>query len=167
MDGTQTYTAIPVKETSNTIITKHTAESMAAATVPLPLLDIAALSAIHVAMVKNLCELYDVDFNREKTKALTSSLLFAAGGAIAGNTGANTVQMVPVIGMVLGAGSKVLTAGATTYMLGTIIEEHLRNEGSLEDLNLSWAKEQAKNTIESGTKAAGNILAGLKRGITD
>ena len=59
------------------IITKYLPWSAGAGLVPLPGLDLAGITAIHIKMVADISQVYGVPFKQEAAKNIISSLLLA------------------------------------------------------------------------------------------
>ena len=93
------------------IVMNHVRYSMVAGAMPFPLVDIVAVSAIQVDMIKQLADLYGVDYSQERGKSLTSSIVGATFGNFLGRAGASLLKFIPGIGTILGIGSQVLFAG--------------------------------------------------------
>ena len=91
--------------------------------VPLPVVNIAGITAINLRMVKQLSELYQVPFERDRTRSLIVGLI---GGAVPTGVGAatsSTLMWIVPGGMLLGLGATALTAGALTRGIGLVFIE--------------------------------------------
>jgi hypothetical protein len=80
------------KDTERTI-REHVSFSIVAGAIPFPVVDIAAVTAIQLDMLKQLADHYEVDFNRERGKSLSSSLFSATVGSLIGRTGASMIAV--------------------------------------------------------------------------
>ena len=65
---------------ANRIVRTHTYTALAVGLVPLPLVDMAVLSAIQVKLLHNLARLYEVDFSKQLGKSTIAASV--SGGAI-------------------------------------------------------------------------------------
>jgi uncharacterized protein (DUF697 family) len=119
------------------IVGKYAAASAAAGFIPIPLADIAAISAVQMKMVHGLSKLYDVPFSNDWAKSLVASL---TGGVAADSIGriglGSLVKMIPGVGHVAGMLALPGVACVATSTLGQIFTQHFETGGTLLDLNL-------------------------------
>ena len=132
------------------IIKKHIQFSMVAGAIPVPLVDIAAVTAVQVDMLKQLAQEYKVDYSHEKGKSLVSSIMGAIIGSKLGKTGASLVKTIPGLGTILGIGSQVLLSGASTYAIGKIFQNHFGSQGTLLDFSVEGTKKNFKELLDKG-----------------
>ncbi len=139
---------------TDTIIRRHVGFAMIAGAIPVPLVDIAAVTAIQMDLVKELARVYDVDFSQERSKALTTTLIGTTVGNLIGRAGASAIKAVPGIGTLLGVGSMAIFAGASTYALGKVFENHFREGGDLFDFDVERMKQKFRDFFDRGKKVA-------------
>lgn len=102
---------------------------------PVPVLDIAAVSSIQLDMIKQLCKLYEKEYNEQKGKSIVTALLTTIAGRIPGYTVRSIVKSVPVVGWFLGGLSLAVSARISTYATGRVFKSHFEEGGTLNDLN--------------------------------
>jgi uncharacterized protein (DUF697 family) len=94
---------------------------------PLPVVNIAGVTAIILRMVKVLSRLYDVPFERDRTRAMIVGLM---GGAVptglAAATASTLVFLTPAGGLV-GLAVSSFSAAAFTYGIGLVFIDHFEN----------------------------------------
>ena len=78
------------------IITTHVVWSLGARLMPVPLFDIAAVTAVQMDMLKQLAELYEADFSKATGKTFVSALT----GSTFARIGASLVKAVPGVGTI-------------------------------------------------------------------
>lgn len=132
------------------IIYKHIAFAMVAGAIPIPIVDVISVSAIQVDMLKQLAELYSVDFNKDKGKSIASALTSASLARI----GASAVKAIPAVGTLLGITVQVILAGGSTYALGKVFESHFTNNGDLFNFDTDAFKKKYEEYLEKGKKIA-------------
>ena len=137
-------------ETAEKIIKEHVAWSVGAGLVPVPLLDILAVSAIQLDMLRQLCRVYEIDYSEESGKAMLSAV---AGSSLA-RVGASLVKAIPGIGTVLGGISMPVLSGATTYALGHAAIRHFDAGGDFFDIDFSKVKEMYEEFFRKGKDVA-------------
>src|SRR6185369_9220759 len=118
------------------IIRSHVMWAMGAGLIPVPIVDLTAITAIQLDMVKQLAALHRASFSVTEGKALLSALTGTTFAAI----GASLFKAIPGIGTLLGGVSLSITAGASTYAVGQVIHAQLLATGSLKNIDVSKAK---------------------------
>ncbi len=102
------------------IVSRHKNYAAMGGLMPLPVVNIAGITAINLRMVKQLSELYQVPFERDRTRSLLVGLI---GGAVPTGVGTATSSIMMWIvpgGMLLGLGAAAVTAGALTRGIGLV-----------------------------------------------
>ncbi|MBA3949517.1 MAG: DUF697 domain-containing protein, partial [Acidobacteria bacterium] len=121
------------------ILSRYVAGGAAASAIPLPFVDLAAVGAVHVMMVRAIAAEYGLPFDRVAIKAAIAAV---AGGAVSHwmgrAVGRSALKALPGIGAFAAAAVPVST-GATTYALGRIVIAHFESGGSLADLDAEAA----------------------------
>ena len=135
------------------IINEHILWSMGAGLVPVPLLDIAAVSAIQLDMLKQLCSHYGVAYSESEGKVFLSALT----GSIAAKIAANAVKLIPGIGSVIGGISMSALSGASTYALGQVAVGHFEGHGTFASFDLDKAKRAFDEQLEKGKEVAAKM----------
>lgn len=105
-------------------------------------------------MLHQLASSYDVNFNSERGKSIVSALISSTVGINLGRMGASVLKVVPGIGTFLGIGSQVILAGASTYAIGKIFQNHFQNNGNLFDFNVDSMRSKFEEFLDSGKKMA-------------
>jgi len=94
---------------------------------PLPVLNVAGVTAMVMRMVKQLSELYGVPFERDRTRSLVISIM---GGTVPTGLGTVTASTLafalPASGLV-GLAVTALAAGALTRGIGLVFIEHFES----------------------------------------
>jgi uncharacterized protein (DUF697 family) len=91
--------------------------------VPLPVANIASVTAVNLRMVKQLSDLYQVPFQRDRTRALLVGMIGGAVPTGVGTATSATMMLVMPGGLFLGMGAAALTAGALTRAIGLVFIE--------------------------------------------
>lgn len=116
-------------------IGKYVLASMGAGLVPIPAVDLFAISAIQLKMVHSLANAYNVRFTKNIGKSLIGSLV---GGALpVAYTPAigSLFKLVPLIGQTTSAITMSILGGATTYALGKVFLQHFASGGTMLDFD--------------------------------
>lgn len=136
---------------AESVIRNHILFSMGAGVIPFPVVDIFAVSAAQLDMIRQLCRVYDVDFAETKGKAIVSSLTTAT---LARMGAGSLVKMIPLFGTYLGGVTNAVMAGASTYALGNVFKIHFETGGTILDFDADRLKKLYKEQFEKGKKVA-------------
>jgi uncharacterized protein (DUF697 family) len=116
---------------ADAIVERHAVYSGFGGIIPVPVANIASITAIIVRMVKVLSGLYGVPFQRDRARALVIGLM---GGTmptgLAAATTSTLVYIIPVSGLV-GLAVSSLTAVACTRSIGRIFVAHFEGGATL------------------------------------
>ncbi len=135
------------------IIHQHILWSIGAGLVPIPILDIAAVSGIQLDMLKQLSSLYGVRYSESEGKVWLSAL----SGSILAKVAANAIKLIPGIGSIVGGASMAAVSGASTYALGQIAVKHFESSGDLSNLDMNAAKRTYEEELEKGKQVASRM----------
>ena len=106
------------------IVERHRNYAAMGGLLPLPVVNIAGVTAINLRMVRQLCALYGVPFRRDRARSMIVGLI---GGAVPTGFGAATAStlafVVPASALV-GLAVSAVTAGALTRGIGLVFIEH-------------------------------------------
>jgi uncharacterized protein (DUF697 family) len=144
------------------IVNRHVLWSIGAGLMPLPILDIVAVTAIQLDMLKQLASEHAVDFSDSEGKAWVTAL---AGNLVA-RVGAGALKFIPGIGSLVGGLSASIVSGASTYALGRVATRHFQSGGNLADLDVDAARRVYEEELERG-KAVAKDLANEKKDSLD
>lgn len=136
---------------AETVIRNHILFSMGAGVIPIPIVDIFAVGAMQLDMIRQLCKVYDVDFAETQGKAIVSSLTTATLARIGAGS---LAKMIPVIGSFIGGVTNAAMAGASTYALGQVFRMHFENGGTILDFDAERLKKLYKEQFEKGKRVA-------------
>ena len=156
-------------EEAERIVKTHVLWSAGAGLMPVPLFDIAAVTAVQMDMLKQLADLYEIDFSKSTGKTFVSALT----GSTFARIGASLVKAVPGVGTVIGGVSMSVMSGASTYAVGRVAMSHFGSQGGLLDIDIDSAKKAYSEAFERGkqfvadlkneSKASKDVYEGLDR----
>lgn len=118
--------------------------------VPIPLVDFVGVTAIQLALIKQLSAIYGVEYTASATKRTVSAIIGGAVPAFGSMTVASWVKAIPVVGSILGGSAMMLLSGASTYAIGHVFANHFERGGTILDIEASQVKEQFKGYYETG-----------------
>lgn len=136
-------------------IKKYMWWSLGAGAIPLPWVDVVAVSGVQLKMVAAISKIYGVPFHANREKALIGSLLGSlVPGAVSYGAAFGLLKEIPFVGFVVGGTAMVVISGATTWALGKVFIQHFESGGTFLDLNPDEVREYFKAQFEEGRKMA-------------
>jgi len=140
---------------------KYVIGSMVAGLIPLPVVDLVALTGIQLKMLHSLAKLYDIPFSKDLGKSITGSLV---GGVIpVGVTRASAgslAKFIPIGGTATGMITTSVFAGATTYALGKVFIQHFESGGTFLTFDPNKVKEHFQAEFEKGQEKVTTTVQG-------
>jgi uncharacterized protein (DUF697 family) len=141
---------MPQLDLTDRLIAQHVGFAMGAATIPVPLADLAAVTLVQIDLVERLADRYEVASDRGRTRAAVMAL---AGASLA-RLGASLVKALPGGGWLLGGATHAALAGASTYALGQVYREHFETRGSLEGPDADALRARYEQYVARGRELA-------------
>ena len=145
------------EQVAQSIVQRHAAAATAAGFIPVPLGDIAGISATALNMIKRLSDLYEVGFSREAGLNVITTLVSGATPFALKATAIGMLKAVPGVGTYAGMASMPLLGGATVYAIGQVMIRHYESGGNLLNLDAKGAKEYFREQLaqRQAEKASG------------
>jgi uncharacterized protein (DUF697 family) len=140
------------------LVKNHVIAAMAIGTLPLPLIDIAALTALQLRMIARLSKLYDIPFSQNIAKSVTTSLLGAIIPGAAQRWSWSLLKFIPLIGVALGTITSTTMAGTTTYAVGRAFIRHFEQGKSFLTLRI----EDIRQDVQSFMQKAKDVVSAEK-----
>lgn len=138
-------------EATNSIIKSHVLWSIGTGMIPLPIVDIVATISIQVDMLKELSEAHNIEFKKRKGRSIVQALVSSLG---AGYIASSLIKSIPGLGTLVGISIRAIASGASTYALGTIINSHFSNGGTLDDFDIKKSRTLYKEKVKEGKQKA-------------
>lgn len=135
-------------------VKKYMYWSMGAGLIPIPVVDLAAVTGIQLKMIAELAKQYGLSFSHDTGKALLGSLVGGAVPAAAGPTAISMAKGLPLIGQAAGAAAMPAVAGASTYAVGKVFIQHFESGGTFLDFDPEAVRQHYAQEFES--KRAGS-----------
>jgi uncharacterized protein (DUF697 family) len=123
------------------IISSAVKWSAAGGIVPLPYLDLLAIGAVQLKMVRKIAVAYDQEADEQNLKAVLASLLGTlAPAAVSTSLLGSSAKLIPVSGTFIGSASMAAFAAASTYAIGKVFVRHIEGGGSMLDFSVDKIK---------------------------
>ncbi len=136
MTITETVAPKDVHAEAARVISSAMKWSAGAAIVPVPYLDLMALGAVQVKMVRDLAQIYGLEADGQTVKGVISALLGTlAPAAISGGLLGSALKVIPVGGTIVGSVGLAAFGSAATYAIGKIFVTHFEKGGTLKSFS--------------------------------
>lgn len=131
--------------------------------IPMPLVDIAAITGAQIHLISKLSEVYKIPFSDHRAKNLIYPLVSSVGLVPAGAAFVSSlVKGIPVFGTLVGVASMPAVAGATTYAIGKVFTSHFEAGGTLLDFDPSKTKAHFAKLFSDGKQVVSEIKEAAK-----
>ena len=137
-------------EKAQPIIKDHVLFAAGAGLVLPTVFDILSVTAIQLDMLRQLCNLYEQEYEETRGKAFISSLAGTTLASLAARGVGSLVKMIPFVGTFVGGFSMSIFSGAMTYALGQVMAQHFSAGGSISEFDEEKLKEYYEEQFEKG-----------------
>jgi len=144
------------------IIRKHMKYAVMGGSIPAPVIDLAVVSAVHVAMLKELADCYGATYDAGSARAFVTSVSGAMAGLTAARVAVSLMKILPGVGWTTGSVAQAVCTGASTFALGRLVRRLFRENRALDELAVSTVTDELASYFESGKDAAAAVLKRLK-----
>lgn len=131
---------------SERVVRSHTLWAVCAGAMPLPLFDVAAVTAVQMDALKQLAKVHGIDYSESTGKRFVTAL---AGGTFA-RIGASLIKVIPGVGSVVGGLSMMALSGASTYAVCQVAINHFKEHDDFLELDFEIAKNAYREALEKG-----------------
>jgi uncharacterized protein (DUF697 family) len=123
---------------------------------PVPFVDLAAVGALQIQMLRQISRIYDVPFSENRGKAVVAGI---AGTVIPLSTSvgmASVVKSVPIAGTAIGGLVTPALAMGATYAIGKVFIQHFASGGTLLDFEPPNYREFITREMQSRGRRSSN-----------
>lgn len=138
---------------------KFVIASLAAGLIPMPIVDLVALSGLQLGMIQQIGKIYDQKFTKSIGKSAIAALVGGGVPVGASATVASFLKAIPLIGTIAGAASTSLLGGASTYAVGKVFIQHFETGGTMLSFNPEKMRAYYKEQLQEGKAVAANLKA--------
>lgn len=121
------------------IVERHKTYAAVGGLFPLPIVNVAGVTAIIMRMVKQLSDLYGVPFERDRTRSMIIGLIGGAVPTGLGTVTASTLAFVVPGPALVGLAVSAITAGALTRGIGLVFLDHFERAAMLGTVQIEHA----------------------------
>ncbi len=150
----------PKEQAARKLVKNYMWWSMGAGLIPVPFVDLVAVSGVQLKMLGEISKIYGVEFQANRGKALIASLIgYAVPSTLSFGSVGSLLKAIPVVGPLVGAPSMVLFCGASTYALGKVFIQHFESGGTFLSFEPAKVKEHFQQEFQEGSKLAAELQA--------
>ncbi len=139
------------KEQAQKIVQNHMLFAGGAGFIPIWGLDLIAVTALQIEMLRQLSNLYGKDFSENQIKNYISAI---TAGTLAKAGATTLVKIVSVVGQLLGGATMAIMSSATTYAIGQVFVTHYEGGGANEDFDVESFKKLYEQELKKGKEIA-------------
>jgi uncharacterized protein (DUF697 family) len=143
-------------------ISKHVALAAGTGFIPFPIFDVVATTGVQADLLWNLFKIYGQEISKERARSVVTVLLGASVPSLAARSVSSGLKLVPGIGTALSFFTSPSLAGASTYVVGKVVQEHLAGGGTALDLQFSKAKAKVAEELNKIKTRSGEAVDKLK-----
>jgi uncharacterized protein (DUF697 family) len=140
------------------VIRKYAYGSIAVGLIPIPLVDLVALTGVQLKLIHRLSVFYGVQFSKEKSKSIIASLAGAAVPLGLTGTVMSVFKFVPIVGYAVAAVSMPALSGASTYAIGKIFMRHFESGGTFLNFDINKVKTDYEEQVKKGKELAAKLM---------
>ncbi len=141
------------RKVADKIVRSHVIWSMGAGLIPVPLFDLAAVTAIQIDLLRQLADLYGANFSQSQGKAFVTALT----GSTFAKIGSSLIKAIPGVGTILGGLSMSALSGASTYAVGQVVISHLETSDEFLDVDMDAAKAAYHDAFAKGKEFVSDL----------
>jgi uncharacterized protein (DUF697 family) len=119
--------------------------------IPFVAVDFAAIAGVEYKMLGSLANVYGVEFDSDRARAIVAALMGAYASKRLGlGFGSSMLKSVPVVGTMIGTVSVPICAAGLTWAIGRVFMQHFASGGTF----LSFDPEKVRSHFASAAAAA-------------
>jgi len=136
------------------VIRNYAYGSIAVGLIPIPLIDLVALTGLQVKLIHKLSTFYGVPFSNERTKNIIVALAGASVPLGLTRAFCSILKIVPVLGFSASVISMSALSAASTYAVGKVFVRHFESGGTFLNFNITKAKDYYEEQVKKGKEFA-------------
>jgi uncharacterized protein (DUF697 family) len=140
---------------SHEIVKRNMLWSAGAGVLPVPMLELVAITAVEIKLINELADHYKIPFRHDLAKSAVLSLVGGLGSVTLGKLIAlSSMRAIPVVGQLLAVVAVPGMAAAITYAIGKVFIAHFEAGGTLLDFNPAVMRDYFRTQYGDGIKHA-------------
>ena len=146
------------------ILRTYSLASGGAGLVTVPFLSMAALTTLHLALIRDLARVYDVEFSTGSAGGVLLALGAAfVPGWLGGAMARSILSRLPAVTGVIGWVAMASLSAVVTYGLGRTLIGHFESGGTLADFDVTHLHQAIGYLFKAAKPAKANVAAKTKQ----
>ena len=146
-------------EKANALVRRYSYWSAGFGLIPVPVVDLAAITGTQIKMVHALSSLYGREFSEDRVRAAIGALVGAAVPVAVGAGTVSALKTVPVLGQIAGTLALPALALASTVAVGRVFVQHFEAGGTLLDFDPEKMKAYFEAEFLKAKETSGGDMA--------
>jgi uncharacterized protein (DUF697 family) len=142
---------------ASTTLRNHVLGAMGVGLIPIPIVDLVALTGIQLNLLRKLAAEYDVPFSEDLVKNILGSLIGGSVPVLFARGFFSVLKGIPVIGQTTSALTMPVLAGATTYAVGKVFIQHFASGGTFLTFDPDKVRDFYNEMYKEGQNIASNL----------
>ena len=142
---------------ADSTLRNHVLGALGVGMIPIPIVDIVALTGIQLNLLRKLAAEYDVPFSEDLVRNILGSLIGGSVPVLFSRTFFSLLKGIPLIGHTAGALTMPILAGATTYAVGKVFIQHFASGGTFLTFDPDKVREFYNEMYKEGQEMASNL----------
>ena len=122
------------------LIRQYAYGSVVVGFIPIPIIDLVALTGVQLKLIKRLSVLYGVRFSNDRGRNIIASLAGASVPLGLTRGVCSMLKAIPMVGTTITGFSMAALCGASTYALGKVFVRHFESGGTFLNFDVSTNK---------------------------
>lgn len=153
----------PAVGSTDRLIRQHMIAAFGAGLVPMPVVDVIAVQAVILNLVRLLARRHGVPFHGERARIAVTTLLASLAPVSLGGIVGSSLKLLPVVGSWLGGTGVAMLAAGAVYAAGRLFDAHFASGGTLLTFKAEGMQAAFRREFAAGKQAA-QALRGSMRG---
>ena len=139
---------------ANAKVRNHSLVAAGLGLLPMPVVDLVALTGVQLNLLRELGNLYDTEFKEDIVKKLTASLINGYVPLQFAAPLASALKVIPLSGQSAGSLSMSVLGGGATYAIGKVFVQHFESGGTFLDFDPTSVRAYFRQQFMDGVKIA-------------
>jgi len=122
--------------------------SVGAAIFPIPVVDIVALGGVQVYLIRELCKIYELPFDKEQVRSILGAIVGGVSPVVVTPGVVALTKFLPGIGTLAAALTLPALSIASTVAVGRIFKKHFAAGGTLSDVDVDEMSAEYEEEVE-------------------
>ncbi|CAM4332266.1 YcjF family protein [Pseudoalteromonas ostreae] len=142
------------------IVDKYSKWSFGSGLIPIPVVDLVALTGIQIKMIDEIAKVYGQSYSENKLRGTVSAVIGGSFPQTLGGAGLSSfLKAIPIIGTLSSITFMPVISAASSHAVGSTFIRHFENGGTLINLNLASIKGDISEIAAKYRKDKGDASA--------